>query len=613
MLQTATLVTFFGHSATMSPVNLAVLQIAACSTMITIIYQDAFRLQDWLNVVLSWLLFIIYFLQKNINTNSSLPKSPQIAHAHFTRIFLGFILYAAVYRGSLTFEEYLTPRPMMLPYSGIRSSIGSHNASTFSVNLSNTLMGTRDDYLGKRKSYDAVVNWKRLMNVCTDTLDGLGIEDIVNCLHYLSHEENDYFIYSNTSQTQRLYDGSQDEETPINAIRKDPVFSRAQDPFISASRSCPGQVFKFHTYWTGQATWRFELFIKGYLYTQHLACSRLWIWLDTDIAPDSIDRMLHHDALFQRFETLIHHGYMVLKPWSIPARIPIAGSGSSNEVDSTGVVREESGQVYLIPNPIYKRVSTPTQISDFVRFVVLHLHGGVYLDMDVLLLRDLRPLLLPDPTGSELDTQAAWAEQWVERAESPGDYNTAVLALPANSPLSSYLLRGGLRMGMNYHPRVLGNMLWRDRKNGELPMLHNAVFDPLVTNLRRKSTDVCTVPCHKNFKSVFLKVVEEAGREWTNYSGGHNGINTTPSVHPEAIDIESWPLSTNRSLEHFFRGAFAYHIHNQWKAYPEPNSWMDVITRAQDGFFAGQRTNVYGEQWRGPPLESYDRSKWGWL
>lgn len=39
---------------------------------------------------------------------------------------------------------------------------------------------------------------------------------------------------------------------------------------------------------------------------------------------------------------------------------------------------------------------------------------------------------------------------------------------------------------------------------------------------------------------------------------------------------------------------------------------MDVITQAQDGFFAGKRTNAYGEMWGGPPLEGYDRSGWGW-
>lgn len=48
----------------------------------------------------------------------------------------------------------------------------------------------------------------------------------------------------------------------------------------------------------------------------------------------------------------------------------------------------------------------------------------------------------------------------------------------------------------------------------------------------------------------------------------------------------------------------------QWWKFPEPTSWMDVITRAQDGYFDGFRTNAYGEWWEGPVLERYDRERW---
>ncbi len=37
---------------------------------------------------------------------------------------------------------------------------------------------------------------------------------------------------------------------------------------------------------------------------------------------------------------------------------------------------------------------------------------------------------------------------------------------------------------------------------------------------------------------------------------------------------------------------------------------MDVITKAQDGFFEGSRTNVYGESWNGPRIGEYDRDTW---
>ena len=37
---------------------------------------------------------------------------------------------------------------------------------------------------------------------------------------------------------------------------------------------------------------------------------------------------------------------------------------------------------------------------------------------------------------------------------------------------------------------------------------------------------------------------------------------------------------------------------------------MDVITRAQDGFFDGTRTNAYGEVWKGPFMRGYEREGW---
>lgn len=330
----------------------------------------------------------------------------------------------------------------------------------------------------------------------------------------------------------------------------------------------------YHTYWAGHATWRVELFIKAYLYSQNLACSRLWVWLDADIDPSALKTMFYHDPLFQRFRPLLDEGYITLKEWKLPSRIPLPRlskaldphklyrpsnpSANGEFAVADGVIQDAAGLLWLLPQSLYKHVATPTQVSDLVRFVVLHLHGGVYLDMDVLLLRDLRPLLLPSP-HLDSDVQPAWAEQWVEHVRDPGDYNTAVLSLPANSSLTSYLLRGGLRMGMNFHPRVLGRMMWKDGRNGELGMFHNAVFDPLVTNLRRRGTGKCTVPCHKNFESAFMGNVEEPEFEWSNYEG--------PPEHAASLNAEE-EVATNRTMENFFRGAFAYHIHNQVRFSP---------------------------------------------
>jgi hypothetical protein len=43
----------------------------------------------------------------------------------------------------------------------------------------------------------------------------------------------------------------------------------------------------------------------------------------------------------------------------------------------------------------------------------------------------------------------------------------------------------------------------------------------------------------------------------------------------------------------------------QWLKNPEPSSWLNVLQRAQDGFFSHGRMNPYGEKWDGPVIEEY--------
>jgi hypothetical protein len=46
----------------------------------------------------------------------------------------------------------------------------------------------------------------------------------------------------------------------------------------------------------------------------------------------------------------------------------------------------------------------------------------------------------------------------------------------------------------------------------------------------------------------------------------------------------------------------------QWVKNPEPSSWLNVVQRAQDGFFSSGRKNPYGETWDGPPIAPYEVS-----
>jgi len=204
-------------------------------------------------------------------------------------------------------------------------------------------------------------------------------------------------------------------------------------------------------------------------------------------------------------------------------------------------------------------------------------------------------------------------------------------------------------MGLNFHPRVIGVMAVKDHRNQEFAMLETAAFDPIWTEFNWGRLGRCTVPCIHDYGQVFKgKNGFPHNDEWESYDGPQlelaskkskhfwetrtigagdvekrgeveeraatgNNLETTTfdraalSKAEYKIEEDKYP-PTNRTLENFFRGAWTYHVHNQWSKHPEPSSWINVIQRAQDGFFSGSRTNPYGEKWTGPDLPPYEFS-----
>jgi len=565
-----------------------------------------------------------------------------------------------------------------------------------------------DAYLGKRPHVDTVADLELLVEECRGTYTGLEkMRNVFECLQFLEHGESKYFNLpkeeDRASRQNPRHAEYLDADDQGNTLTHYVDPDQAVSPSKTSRGTCPGPIVPFHTYWTGYATWRLEIFVKSYLYTQNLACSRLYIWLDIDRHPDAIERMLSKDPLFARFLPLVERGDIVLKPWEFPSRIPLPkqedntdGNGyystpgtpnSKGEVSvADGLIEDAQGQQWLILTA-KQMTFLPQAVSDAVRFVVLHLYGGVYLDMDILLLRDMRPLLLPKVHN--------FAERWAAH-QHPGDYNTAVLSLSANSSLSSYLLRGGVRMGLNFHPRVLGRMAWKDGRDRELLMLETAAFDPIWTEFNWDREGRCTVPCFRDYGVVFKGKEDAIRDEWESYEGpqlpegkavistsqielrdiftendsveelqlererrrirkrniddnsdtaqppvepNNNPHNAPPPVEPNNLhntpppvepndsfqpstdeeaelrkagvildydhDEDKYPPN-NRTLQNFFRGSWSYHVHNQWLKHPEPSSWMAVIEHAHDGFFAGKRTNPYGERWEGPTVMPYN-------
>lgn len=501
----------------------------------------------------------------------------------------------------------------------------------------------KDDYLGLRPHVDTEADLHLLVEECRGTYTGLEkMRNVFDCLQFLANGEDRYYLLPEKSDRASEQDPQHAEYNDAdghgNTLSKYVPVDKAQKPSEESVGTCPGPIIPYHTYWTGPATWRVEVFIKAYLHTQNLACSRLWIWLDSDKNPNAVEDMLTRDALFARFLPLVERGDIRLMPWNFPSRIPLPkntdGTDSisyykapskPNALGETkvadGITGDADGQQWLVLTP-KQMTFLPVAVSDAVRFVVLHIHGGVYFDMDVLMLRDMRPLLLPK--------EHSFAERWAAHSH-PGDYNTAIMSLTANSSLSSYLLRGGVRMGLNFHPRVIGRMAWKDGRDQEFLMLETAAFDPIWTEFNWDREGRCTVPCLRDYSAAFKGKAGAVKDEWESYDGPQLeriGASTTVELKAQKADGDSGSSSAleahsgrthhrrnrhenddlrassaaqgkqapqdsfsptsdeeaelrqagvvadyileedkfppnNRTLENFFRGAWTYHIHNQ--------------------------------------------------
>jgi hypothetical protein len=491
----------------------------------------------------------------------------------------------------------------------------------------------RDDYLGQRPHVDTEANLQMLVDECRGTYEGLEkMRNVMDCLQFLDQGQDRYQAVPEEKDRASRQDPRVAEYNNAdgagNTLSSYVDVATARNASATSTGECAGPIIPYHTYWTGPATWRLEVFVKSYLYTQNLPCSRLYIWLDEDRKPGSVEKMLDKDPLFARFLPFVERGDITLKAWNFPNRIPVPKSldntdgagyytnpGKPNQKGEVtvadGIVEDPTGQHFLALTS-KQMTFLPQAVSDAVRFVVLHLHGGAYFDMDVLMLKDMRPLLLPK--------QHSFAERWAAHSH-PGDYNTAIMSLTANSSLSSYLLRGGVRMGLNFHPRVIGRMAWKDGRDKEFLMLETAAFDPIWTEFNWNREGRCTVPCVKDYAAVFKGKANGIKGEWESYDGpqlelgnmtapafthlpipsqastekadGQKKLNrreetvhgtTPPGPEPtdsfaptsdEEVELrdagviaeyeleqDKYP-SNNRTLENFFRGAWTYHIHNQ--------------------------------------------------
>jgi len=227
----------------------------------------------------------------------------------------------------------------------------------------------------------------------------------------------------------------------------------------------------------------------------------------------------------------------------------------------------------LNSDPLYKGWVLSRHISvsfsNLVRFVVLNRYSGMYKDMDgdVLFLRDMRPLYY---SGINFSYRWSFKEE----------YNTAVLRLHANSTTNRKIISQAMLNKMNFHPFEIKNYLLTNTSdsssyNDQLYMYSVPLFDPLWLKNDNKQ---------KNVLSPNLRGMDDV---WD--------PNFIPDEFPNIENLSDYSPIELRKIDNFFRGAYAYHWHNNWSRELIPSCWMGVMNTAYDAFINGTQSNIYGE------------------
>jgi len=166
--------------------------------------------------------------------------------------------------------------------------------------------------------------------------------------------------------------------------------------------------------------------------------------------------------------------------------------------------------------------------GDLFRLLILHKYGGFYIDMDVLILRNLSPL-------SELEFLYQWGTSGFTAFEPNITMNGAIMKLDKESLLSIELLQNLLTSPKNKNTNIWGNHLYSKVSENDLTVLPGIWFDS----------------------------------EW-----GFEGTVLNPFKKQESVEL--------------YDGAFAWHWHNRWDDEIEEGSKFEVLEKLHKEMFINQ-------------------------
>jgi len=238
--------------------------------------------------------------------------------------------------------------------------------------------------------------------------------------------------------------------------------------------------------------------VKSYLTTQNLKTTRLNVWSNVDLSENE-----YLKPLIEKF----------------PDNIKIRKWDPVEEAKGTPL----EGKNYLTLNDSRCYIS-----GDLFRILCLHNHGGLYVDVDVVFLRDFSPLL-----DQEFMYKWSFQENMI---------NGAVMRLFKKSLLSQQLLETMVELG--------------------------------------------ALPDSLNWSSTLYEKVYEKNKNWTIFPSGF--FNTEWQIklsdqeksdpkNRDLLNFIRYPFKKNPLSHEMYDGAFCWHWHNGWTTEIENGSKWELL------------------------------------
>ena len=182
----------------------------------------------------------------------------------------------------------------------------------------------------------------------------------------------------------------------------------------------------FHIYWSGPVHYQLLQAVRSFLATQDLQQSELWVW-SREVEPLTNPQWVELVAIASK--NLKWKNYD-LKQEMINS--PLEGNGSADLSD----ISDDLNWVD----------------SDLFRLLILHNYGGVYMDADIILHRDLAPIIGREWFG-QWGSSCNYANGAMTRLKKKSDLAKALLTLLSATPAK----KNSFNWGRNLYHKV-----WRD-------------------------------------------------------------------------------------------------------------------------------------------------------